>query len=546
MENSSQKTYFNAAQQYLLFLAPRILYLIASRRFGKSEGVIMPILLRNVQSMPRGLHAIVARSYKQALTRTLPATFRALARLGYVENVHYYVGRQAPKNSGFKLPLIKPSDWSYSIHWYNGSVCPIISQDVAFSSNSLTLSSLIADEAKTLIHEKLTDELFPAITPLPEFQNIPWDGSRTFVSDMPSGGWLLDKKDEMDTELVELLGAMIYELYRLKRRIIPGENNSTIRKKVEKLRQEINVLRSQTTVWAAYSILENIELVGEQYIKDMIRDLPPAKLLTSIASMQFRHTVGGFYAALTDALFYTSSDISFLNSFRKKDNSIDWQKAAQAKWNCASDTDIDSAAPLYIAADTNVNINWLVIGQPDHKAGKLRVLNSIFVKHPAMLNELIEKFAAYYKPLKNRSIVFYYDQTFLQGRSAHHAEAFHQTITNGLRSKKFNVIPAYVGLAMRHNMKHKEIDDALKGKRLLQPIFNRENNYDLINGLEDAKTKITKNGFEKNKTAEKDPDSIDNPVEWRTDGTDAFDTLFIGCNFFPQFTASSHSSVYQK
>ncbi len=56
----------------------------------------------------------------------------------------------------------------------------------------------------------------------------------------------------------------------------------------------------------------------------------------------------------------------------------------------------------------------------------------------------------------------------------------------------------------------------------------------------------TKNGFEKNKTAEKDPDSIDNPVEWRTDGTDAFDTLFIGCNFFPQFTASSHSSVYQK
>jgi len=55
----------------------------------------MPTLLRNLQAMPRSSGAIVAATFKQALTRTLPATFHAFNRLGYQENIHYYVGRKA-------------------------------------------------------------------------------------------------------------------------------------------------------------------------------------------------------------------------------------------------------------------------------------------------------------------------------------------------------------------------------------------------------------------------------------------------------------------
>ena len=41
-------------------------------------------------------------------------------------------------------------------------------------------------------------------------------------------------------------------------------------------------------------------------------------------------------------------------------------------------------------------------------------------------------------------------------------------------------------------------------------------------------------GFRKNKSTEKNPESEEDLLEYRTDGTDAFDTLYIGCEKFPQ------------
>ena len=43
-----------------------------------------------------------------------------------------------------------------------------------------------------------------------------------------------------------------------------------------------------------------------------------------------------------------------------------------------------------------------------------------------------------------------------------------------------------------------------------------------------------RNGFRKNKSMEKQPESEEDLLEHRTDGTDAFDTLYFGCKKFPQ------------
>ena len=45
---------------------------------------------------------------------------------------------------------------------------------------------------------------------------------------------------------------------------------------------------------------------------------------------------------------------------------------------------------------------------------------------------------------------------------------------------------------------------------------------------------VEENGFRKNKSTEKNPESEEDLLEHRTDGTDAFDTLYIGCEKFPQ------------
>ena len=66
------------------------------------------------------------------------------------------------------------------------------------------------------------------------------------------------------------------------------------------------------------------------------------------------------------------------------------------------------------------------------------------------------------------------------------------------------------------------------------PYLNRQNNDDLILAVQSAGVKRGRNGFCKNKSTEKNPESEENLLEHRTDGTDAFDTLYIECEQFPQ------------
>lgn len=528
----TKEVFFNKKQQYIMHIGARILYVIASRRFGKSEGVIMPILLRNVQQMPRGQHAIIAATYKQALTRTLPATIHALNRMGYYEGIHFYTGRKAPEKAGFKLPYIEPKDWTHYMHWYNGSVCPIISQDVQFSSNSLSLTSLIADEAKALNYAKLVDETLPSITPMVYFQACPWDGSQTYVSDMPtnkSGLWLLDKEKDMNHDIIQIIEGLLIELYNT-------TQNSTesfhYRRKISELKKEIAFFQKEAIMYIVADILDNLEIVGESYVKDRYRDLPLNKFLTAIMSYKLKLTEGGYYAALSEKHYYESYDMTYMQRFRKDDGSLDYDRASKSTFNCSQDTDINIEQPLYIALDTNININWIVVGQPNYNKKTLNVIKSFYAKHPRMLQEVCEDFADYYSTLPHRKVIFYFDHTFLQGRSATNRETFHETIVRVLRDKGFIVSDIYIGQAMKHSDKHKEIDSGLKGQRNLMPLFNKLNNEELITALERTTTVVSRDGWGKDKSGEKEPDNEFNLVEHRTDGTDAFDTLYIGCNFF--------------
>lgn len=73
------------------------------------------------------------------------------------------------------------------------------------------------------------------------------------------------------------------------------------------------------------------------------------------------------------------------------------------------------------------------------------------------------------------------------------------------------------------------------------PYFNRQINDDLIFSIQSAGAERRRNGFSKNKNKEKQPESQDEILEHRTNDTDAFDTLHIGCakfsrhNLYPIF-----------
>ncbi|WP_278902213.1 hypothetical protein [Leyella stercorea] len=66
------------------------------------------------------------------------------------------------------------------------------------------------------------------------------------------------------------------------------------------------------------------------------------------------------------------------------------------------------------------------------------------------------------------------------------------------------------------------------------PYFNRQNNDDLILAIQSAGVEQGRNGFRKNNSMEKQTVSEEDLLEHRTDGTDAFDTFYIGCENFTQ------------
>ena len=71
------------------------------------------------------------------------------------------------------------------------------------------------------------------------------------------------------------------------------------------------------------------------------------------------------------------------------------------------------------------------------------------------------------------------------------------------------------------------------------PYFICQNNDDLILAIQSAGVERGRNGFRKNKSMEKQPESKEDLLEHRTDGTDAFDTLNISARSF-------HSMIYNQ
>ena len=64
-------------------------------------------------------------------------------------------------------------------------------------------------------------------------------------------------------------------------------------------------------------------------------------------------------------------------------------------------------------------------------------------------------------------------------------------------------------------------------------FFNRQNNDNLILAVQSAGVTRGRNGFRKDKGGEKLAETEEDLLQHRTDGTDAFDTLYIGGEKFP-------------
>ncbi len=530
---------------YIHEISPKDKNIVASRRFGKSDGIMGPDLLYDVQHMPMSTGWLYGATYKQLLSRTLPATLAFLKRYGYREDYHYFAGRKAPKWMNFKLPHIQPTGtdgWKNVIHFYDGTIIHLLSQDVQFSANSITADWGKVDEGRSIKKEKMTEEAIPTLSGTdPMYEKChKWKGL-TVLSDMPTskkGQWVVEMESNMDPQLIAAIESTIAEINFLRKKYsyLP-ELPPNVAAEINRHRQELFFMRKNAFLYKEFDTIENIELLGEDYIKEQKRNLPPVIFQTSIMNKRIRKLTDGFYPNLDEDIhYYDAFDNSYIDNLRTDKGTLDLKKIS-GEDNCLSDGDIDPDSPLAVAFDYNANINWVITGQ--RVEPEMRVLSSKHVKFNRKLRALCKDWCEYYKYIVDKDVIYYYNETALErGYADEESESFADIVIDVLTNHGWNVTPVFLGKTWSHKLKHQYIDDALTGKKYLLPRFNKPNNEFLLPAMEMTGTRYGKYGFEKDKSGEKLAESDDDPLELRTDGTDAFDDLFIGLNFFPQQSTS--------
>lgn len=521
--------YFNRPQRLAQLIGANITVIVAGRRTGKTDSIAAPFVLRNMQRMKGSTGGIVVPTFKHGLTNTIPGLLAAWKRWGFRRGLHYVIGRQPPPT--FARPIIEPADYEHVITLYNGSTAVLISQDRPGSSNSLTLSWLLIDEAKFIDYRRLKDETLPANGGIrTHFGRHSCNHSILILSDMPQtqrGSWFLHYRDKMDPQLIQAIEALVCDIYRLRQRLL-SHPSAHLHALIRRRDRQLNQLRSVAVYYKEYSSIENLQLLGENYIRQMRRDLTPLTFQTSILCQRIGQARDGFYSSMRDEHLYLASDFAVLDRHAHQQ----YEGQPTPPLDCLSDADLLPTQPLAIGLDYNANINWLVVGQPT--GSRLNILRSFYVKYTRKLPALIDDFCRYYAPHPTHHVIFYYDSTALGSNYAVNDQDFRYVIIHELERHQWTVHDVYLGPPMRHDEKYLLINQAFAHRQRLTPYLNRQNNDDLILALRLAAVARGRNGFRKDKAGEKLAESEEDLLQHRTDGTDAFDTLYIGCERFPQ------------
>ena len=522
-----QKIYFNQMQREATLIRAKRTVVCAGRGTGK--GLLhAAVNLQNFQQMPGSTTAFVAPNAKRALTNTLPSMFQHWEAWGYKRGLHWVVGQKPPRALGWPEPLIAPQNYDNIISFYTGAIGQIISQDRRGTSNSKSFDFLDIDEAKYIDFEQLKSETFPANRgQVKEFGEHPFHHGMLITSDMPvtkEGSWFLQYEKDQDPEVIEAIKGLIAEQYHLQAQMTEtGDKWGHIRQKLRRINRLLTVLRRNATYFGRFSSLTNIEVLGEAWIRQMKRELPPMEFRTSILCLPVEFLKDGFYSSMTPRHKYSATDFHYLDSL-----GYDIEKLSVV--DCRMDADLQVDKPLCIAFDYNSNINVLVVGQPDEQRRRLNVVKSFFVKYERKLSELVKDFCDYYHYFRTKEVVLYYDSTALGSNYAVNDQDFLWVICRELERRGWSVRPVLIGKPMAHYEKHLLINRGFAGQARLVPYFNEQNNESLLVSIQTAGVY---NGH-KDKRLEKTRETDESRLEERTDFSDAFDTLYIGCERFPQ------------
>ena len=502
--------------------------LVWSRRTGKTDGPMAQFSADNAFDMPCSLGGFVAPSYRKMLGQFMQSLKTGWARIGYVQGRDYQLGK--PHNK-WERPIHEPQEWSTAIHLRCGSAITLMSQDRPGSANGNTLYWLGMDEKRYLKRAALEEEVLPAMSGNPPlFGDLSCHKSTMSVTDRPrtpSTKYILDDKYKMDPGAVEIILEIQDEIQSLHRSLMAGtlseKSERVYESRIRQFNEQLNELRRGLFFYSEANTLDNIDVVGPEYIIEQHSQLTAQEFEISILNNDVDYVDGGFYARMDEeAHTYAPTMASYTGNF-------DLTNSDQLPDDSRNDAELVSVLPLRVAGDYGSSFNCLVTGQLIER--HLNVDNNHYMRSPHKLVEVVRKWDAYFKHHQCKDVFYYYDQTAI-GTDGKTDDTYADIVIDELRRLGWNVIPVYMEAAPEHFVKHNLWQRVFANTRDsdgLSIAFNEQNCKETITSMRLADVKQYKGKFEKNKDPERNKD-IDQVLT--THLSDAADQLLWGVEHF--------------
>lgn len=536
METGSKTIYFNPAQMRSYLVRPKHEVSIIGRGGGKTTNILAPRLKYWTETMPRSSSGLLGASYMQLFTRILPGVIKGFNTMGWRENKDYWVGKYAPAQTGVPKPHKAPLKSDYIIHLKNGSLICLLSQDRPGMSNGVDLHALAVDEARYIDKKRMDEEVIPAIRGEGHlFGSLPCYQGTIFTSDMPrhaSGMWLIEKKtsNESDVKLIEM-GQRKIEAQYAKMSSYTRHYQVLVQSQINTRDNMLNALRARTTMVQFASSLQNINVLGKQWLLHMMDMLDDEEFQSSILTLKRIRGKRTFYPDLDwDKNGYHPRETQFV-----RDIGFDLTKLTER--DCRMDEETEwNVNRLHIGIDSGGSFNCIVVGIEYMKS--IHIINNFYLHHPGKIKDVVLLFKEYYQQYPSKRVVFHFDHTQI-GKNAHSEYTVADIVTATLKSKEFGswlVIENYLRQTPTYQYRYDMFSSLIKGtnSRYVSLRFNKLNAEQWYESCVAADVKQVGNKLEKDKSSER-PDGSGNykvSQERATHLSEAGDALVCGMIMF--------------
>jgi hypothetical protein len=481
MENFwEENVSLNAFQITAMLFRAKLKYLIAGRATGKSfiNGAEVD---ENVRIMPRGITTVTQDTLGQALTKTLPSTFKYLEALGYkrydprTKSGDYVVCQKPPAH--FYEPYERIMSHEHVITFSNGHALYLLSQisgargpnaDYNITDEALTIDKVKFDQEAAATNRG-NEEHFGFRSKNPLFKH---HGS-TFTSSMgylPEHKWMTSPADYYQDEAGIQLFQIWNKIADLQLQLIRAKlDNDTVTavelwKETVRLRKTITPFVSKDGVLFLLSnAFDNIHNIGFSYIAKMYQVMDLVTFMIEILNYYIDKVIDCYYSIDDRHVYYKADNDDYIRGIA--DNTqFDWDVLKHR--HSLYDADCDRNKPIEITPDWGSRISLIEVAQErmyDFVTGTIGVrcdnsINEFYVKPEdsadTMINTLIDNFCDYYRYHSKKEVIYTVD-TYGDIRLANSKKTYNQHAIARLEKNKWKVtVRKHPGKEPPHNDKY--------------------------------------------------------------------------------------------